>query len=161
MEDYEVRDVLRRATTPELFLTVQPGQLTPGNAQTATQLDLAIGVGNRAPEPANYAVLRLFLDERLSLARSGQFGRAGNVSTPSGEKLMVLSINWGIPSKLPIFREINFLVSEPPLTIFLPNQSTGNQIEYIIGYDILAPGFSTSKFGKLVFRDDSVEINLD
>ncbi|MGK6324651.1 helix-turn-helix domain-containing protein [Sphingomonas sp. DT-51] len=62
MEDYEVKDALRRASRSDLYLRVMsfPSALWPG------RLRVAVYIANRSDEPALYTGVTLNIDQRLA-----------------------------------------------------------------------------------------------
>jgi Putative DNA-binding domain len=73
MYDYEVRDVLRRATTPELWIdfNFDTGKTTSftfsSDGSESDQIKLLAVIGNKSQQPAAYAVIKLFIDEGFTV----------------------------------------------------------------------------------------------
>jgi len=86
MEDYEIRDALRRATTPELYveLAFATGNSAPiqfaHQAETSKPITLFVTVRNRSPQPAYYALVQIGIDTGLLLPTLNDFSlmRTGN-----------------------------------------------------------------------------------
>jgi hypothetical protein len=77
MEDYEMRDALRRATTPELYveLSFAAGETVPVEfayqSERSKPITLSVIVRNRSSQPAHYALVQVGIDTELSLAYAG------------------------------------------------------------------------------------------
>jgi hypothetical protein len=74
MYDYEIRDILRRATTPDLWIdfSFDPGfKATAVNFRPQTEVSdtikLHARIGNKSQQPATYAVIKLFIDKAFTL----------------------------------------------------------------------------------------------
>jgi predicted HTH transcriptional regulator len=66
MEDYEIRDTLRRATTPDLQATLRIGttRLEPSpHQQISKPVSLSVYLTNRSPQPAYHSVVYVGFDE--------------------------------------------------------------------------------------------------
>jgi hypothetical protein len=111
MEDYEIRDTLRRATTPTLQVMLSIGTNSTAKLQFAHQqetskpITLSLLVTNRSPQPAYHAVVYLGLDVDFGVPVNVGFDRA---SPPTGhaadEKLWFVK-RFASPPDLPIFQE--------------------------------------------------------
>jgi len=71
MEDYEIRDALRRATTPELYveLSFAAGETAPvefaHQSEFSKPITLFVIVRNRSSQPAPYALVQVGIDTEL------------------------------------------------------------------------------------------------
>jgi hypothetical protein len=109
MEDYEIRDVMRRSTTPNLYLTLQlrsgPKQqlrFTRGD-EKSDPIPLVFSIGNRSAQPASYVIVTIGLDPRLVISSTGDYGgplRNAGPDQPNRLKLLIRTPEW-----LPIFKE--------------------------------------------------------
>lgn len=83
MEDYEIRDTLRRATTPVLQVMLSIGANNTTQLQFAPQQEisrpvtLTVLVTNRSPQPAYHTVLYLGMDVDFEVPVNVGFDRAG------------------------------------------------------------------------------------
>jgi hypothetical protein len=74
MEDYEIRDVMRRGTAPDLEVSLKlhgNTSVTPKfrtNREISDPFTLTASVENLADEPALYYSLAIFIDDRLTTA---------------------------------------------------------------------------------------------
>jgi len=110
MEDYEIRDSLRRATTPSLQITLSMGvnniaQLLFAHGQEVSRpLTLTVLVANQSPQPAYHSVIYLGLDPDFSLPVNVGFDRAGPPAGYAADKIWFLK-RFTSPPDQPIFQE--------------------------------------------------------
>jgi hypothetical protein len=154
MEDYEIRDIHRRASTPDLWVEfrfdtgAKEKIIFQHEASQSNPISLHGILGNRSREPAMYSVIKIYLDARFTLVSSAGFSPAGTVKI-EGRSLNVISKAWAIPVNLPIFSEQPFALSEQPIRFSLAEEALG-WLEFLIGYDIRAPGFADQKLFRVV-----------
>jgi hypothetical protein len=114
MNDSEIRDTMRRATTPELIVRLS---LPRGAIQYAPRIEMSnpivmrIFVGNRSNQPAFHTLIQLGIDTDVTILHTGVF-------IPIGERTDEDDIpqNWlmhriSTPPELPIFKEVESEVS--------------------------------------------------
>lgn len=140
MADYEVKDTLRRASTPDLFLEFhwsRPVAMPGGLATTMT-----VGIGNRATEPAFYSLARLVLDQGLTPVYPPDFTVVDGAATINGVNIEVHEMHrhLKIPDHQPIFKEAKWSLAQIP-TIMTPNRA------YLIGQSVTCPGFADERWG--------------
>ena len=144
MEEYEVRDSSRRSETPDLSLRFSLASTPVPNANleqipSACTVLLTPVISNAAPAPANYVVINIFLDSRITTPGGTSGLTVGGETTLSVNeaeyKCRHLHMNHGIPGKLPIFQGTNFRLLDHPLRaeIAEPNK-------YLVAYELAAPG---------------------
>ncbi len=110
MEEYEIRDVSRRGEVPDLRIEFTlPKTEVIMNQETGMSepFGLSGGIFNDALEPAKYAIITIFIDARLKVEQFHDFTVREGVSLPLGDKeypVTSLTLNWGIPNKMPIFQ---------------------------------------------------------
>lgn len=81
MNDSEIRDTMRRATTPKLFVKLQladggPQSVKfPPGQEISEPVTLQVFVGNRSPQPAFHTVVLIGLDAGLALRTAGDFSQ--------------------------------------------------------------------------------------
>lgn len=147
MFDHEVRDVMRRASAPELYfdyLFSQTGE---------DRFDLRVIIGNRSSEPALYGITTLTFDEQLLLAdvksASGEFKtREAMISAYGGDHpAMAYVRNFNLPGDLPIFQEQVWLWLSASIEIKRATQ-------YPIQHRIACPGFAGTRTGSISRRDN-------
>jgi hypothetical protein len=151
MYDYEIRDILHRATTPELWIdfNFDTGKTTsinfaPDNS-VSTPINLVANIGNKSQQPASYAVVAVFIDELFNLTSAAGLNHVRVANNFRRHSLKGLSLNWGVPQKLPIFAEVMFCLTDGPFAFTLDSNSIKCS-DFYIGYEILTAGFSTRKY---------------
>ena len=155
MHDYEIRDVLHRATTPELWIkfSFDNGSSTniilraDSDVSHPTRLNAAIG--NSSREPALYAVIDIYIDLLCETQKPPEFKEIPGIFHHDEHQLKQYSLNWGIQGHLPIFAEAMFNLATIPFSFTMSVASLRVPLFYI-GYKILAPGFSTTKLIRVV-----------
>ena len=126
MEDYEIRDILRRANSPDLRLNFS---VVGGNTVNLTflpeqpisqEIELTISIENISEEPASYAVIDIYMDTSIKIIDAAGMQVTENLMVSienisekdtsflalqlipeSKIPLNRFNLNWGIPSKLP------------------------------------------------------------
>jgi Putative DNA-binding domain len=111
MEDYEIRDTLRRATTPELH--VEPAFATgsmahiqfPHQSEISNPITIVVTIKNRSSQPAYHALLQVGIDTDLPLRMPNDFFQMG--ITGDDQQQYWLAHRFNSPPALPIFKEID------------------------------------------------------
>ena len=151
MEDYEIRDIFRRATRAEPFATISFSngrttidvELEHGSDHSAP-IGLNITLGNRSSQPAYYSVFHLYIDSRLFVTSTGSLEGLGQLSTNDGRNLNTYVKKMGIPGSFPLFKEMSFTLCHPSFTFKVPSLILDNNHTFLIGYD---PGPSHDPMG--------------
>ncbi len=154
MEDYEVKDAMRRATSSEPFIYFAL-RLTK-NAEGADRARLTAYIGNRSSEPMMYAHIKVFVATTLF---AGEQPNPGTWSFAEGKlqignladqiPIQLLTSNHSVPGSMPIFKETEFSL----LDLDLPFPTPGN---YHIGYEIACPGFTHFAAGEVFFNGNKL-----
>jgi hypothetical protein len=143
MEDYEIRETMRRSRTPNLSVTLRlnrnesaPLVADPGQPFT-NAIALNAFVSNASTEPALYTIITVGLDTELRIVDHADFDSFGE------EEHLGHTYNWakrsiGIPDSFPIFKEAGHVPSS--LLIALPaNQLEGERL-FRIRTSVQTPG---------------------
>ena len=149
MEDYEVKDAMRRASSSEPFIyfTISCFQ----NGEGADRVRLQAHIGNASAEPVLYATIKIIFgpsllsDERPHI--NDWTGGDGVLSIGvEGDRppVYIYSKNLSIPGSMPIFKEQEFVLFE----LERPLPSAGH---HYLGYDIKCPGYAHSLVGQVLF----------
>ncbi|MEH2359270.1 AlbA family DNA-binding domain-containing protein [Nostoc sp.] len=168
MEDYEIRDILRRATTPDLHFNfllsgqdIAPIQFSQDHL-FSEEVDLIIAVENRAEEAAFYAVMNVFIDSTLKLSNFGDLKMVENlfINFKDDEKISVtqLSQNWGIQGKMPIFKGTNFRITDTPIKLAVPKEHADTEKEYICAWQISSPGMTNVGYFTFVLKNNCLAV---
>jgi hypothetical protein len=131
MEDYEIRDISRRAVTPDLFITLS---LPQGNTAPVEPLygqdhskpvPLIARIANRSIAPAYYTIVTIGLDTSLIVTSDPAFNNIGTFTEPDGHRLNFFRYQIGIPSSFPIFREATMPLEPTPRRLAVAARSRG------------------------------------
>lgn len=141
MEEYEVRDVSRRLEIPDLRIGVPTGPFTltfEADGTGSKPIELNLHLSNESLVPSEYAVIQLYVDERIGLASHGEMNDLGKATANDLGKewaLHGLQMNWGVPGKMPIFFGHVYGLSHPPISLAIPRGDS----EYLFVSMVTAP----------------------
>jgi hypothetical protein len=156
MADYEIRDIMRRASTPDLWI-----KFAFMGGQTRTTLDFRGGsfaaalhlnpeIGNRSSTPAEYAVIILYVDAFLHPVHSPPSLRHIGNTKLNGQEFLVYQMHW-TPPRLPIFAETMLPIAEGGIAFTVQPELRGVG-ELWFGYKIQSPGFADEKFVRAIMQ---------
>ncbi|WP_187434732.1 AlbA family DNA-binding domain-containing protein [Bradyrhizobium cytisi] len=146
MEHYEVRDMFRRATNPDLTIEFffdkmkkqQALQHTP-NAEDHGPVGMTPVISNRSNAPAMYAVSIIFIDAGLTVLTT-EYEKLG-VTRFNGHQVVPYRLRFYPNKSMPIFKEQPTLM--PALGIIVPLNMINRPNDYLIGFEVRAPGCHT------------------
>jgi hypothetical protein len=157
MEDYEIRDVMRRSTTPDLYLKLQ---LRTGETQQlrftsadrkSDPIPLLFTIGNRSSQPATHVIVSIGLDARLAISSTGSY--LGPFTQKGAEHLRFLKLLIRPPEWLPIFKEAQEdELSERELHVRIPADHSIPK-EFVITTTLQTPGFTREQRWHLIDED--------
>lgn len=166
MQDYEIRDMLRRGADPEPFLDVsfEGGRLQYplGRVDMPEQhrsVPLHMAIGNHSKEPAYYSILTLVVDNDLRVQSTGEFNPTGN-GQKNGTRVNYFTRRFSIPEFFPLFREAKHNVSNPPFRILIDPQYYGTHTDFLFGYEIKVPGSAVGAVGFIQLRDATLTLTV-
>jgi Putative DNA-binding domain len=149
MEDYEIRDTLRRATTPELHveLTFATGPVAsivfPHQSELSNPIGIIVTVTNRSSQPAFHAFVSIGIDTELPLRTADDFQPMGR--TGFDQQQYWLGHRFISPPDMPIFKEIDHLEDHRLfLTIAYPSSLLGEHIFHLTT-SIQTPGYTATE----------------
>jgi hypothetical protein len=150
MHDYEIKDIMRRATTPDLYT-----EITFDNKQTARSIDAVMSTGfsntvvlhctvkNRSSAPAYHVIVDFLIDSDLAVPFAlDPFKQVGERDQPPGPKMKIFHRAINSPPQMPIFREGESEHHTAALAIQIPNSMLNSSIIWL-ETAIQAPGVST------------------
>jgi hypothetical protein len=149
MEDYEVKDVLHRASTPVLDVALA-FRNTGSSAQArlfvrgdrCDPIHLEFTVSNLSNKPAEYAILNVYVDSLFAISNTFNFQpRIQNVER-FGAACQLIAANLGLPTSPPLFREYPEIAGS--MSIALLANKIG-VLRLVLGCDICTPGFIRRK----------------
>ncbi len=158
MEEYEIRDISRRNSSPDLELDV----LLYGNGDLAKDtnghpfIELQGLITNLSQTAAEYAVISIFIDDRLEIKETGgmkdypTFMPFGNNKTLYVNRL---ELEWYIPQKMPIFNGHSYHVTEDRkfIKLNLPANAFEMNEKFLLASNIKAPGM-TERYKKYIIQ---------
>jgi hypothetical protein len=159
MEDYEIRDTLRRATTPDLLATLALASESQTLVyQHMNEISLPVGlivrVGNRSNQPAFYVVVRVGLDSELALRAPGHFQQAGTC-TEQGVHFHWLERRMSSPPELPLFKEAD--PWQGTFTFGVRSSQAGAS-EFWLTTVVQSPGFEDKQCWTLIARGGTLTL---
>jgi hypothetical protein len=148
MHDYEIKDIMRRATTPDLdvLLWFPHGQTFavefPPNQELSKTFFLNCTVTNRSPTPAYYAIVEVGIDEDLIIPFPLEpFIQVNTVEHSPTEKLRMFRRTISAPPGVPIFKEASHDSHTAQIALQLPSKLLGSSVVYLETH-VSAPGVS-------------------
>ena len=160
MNDSEVRDTMRRATTPELYVKLalprgdNVGVEFAYQSEVSKPIILGIAIGNRSNQPALYTLLRLGVDANIGVSGSNQLNLAGPLSDGTSPPLNWWERRLAVPNDLPIFKEAELNASQFSLSlIFHSRQIDAYKVtDFRVATLVQTPGYSASENWTLRLR---------
>ena len=150
MNDLEVRDTMRRATTPELFVTLVLGS----GQQTTIEFDrgqeiskpitLRVVIGNRSPQPAYHTIVLIGLDDGLLLRTPGDFGQTAAPPNEPGPRKHWVTRKLSLPPGQPIFQEADPDLSALSLTFSVRSEHLQSTL-FLLATIVQTPGYSATE----------------
>jgi hypothetical protein len=110
MHDYEIRDIMRRSTTPDLFLDLKLPRGDYGafdyapHQEMSKPVPLRLVIGNRSSQPAHFTVIHIGISDSIKVLHPGDFDVTG-VNGEGANKQVWLIRRMSTPPHLPIFQE--------------------------------------------------------
>ena len=156
MEEYEVRDTSRRGEVPDMSVSfsarVAGSTTNQGSDSPLLPIALTATIINESPTPAEYCVIKVFVDKRLAMfGFPSEFRKVADQQLTFGGAIIdceSLHINFGIPGKLPIFQGANFSLLDQPISVSPPIPGA-----YLLGCELIAPGMGRRLNSALLYWD--------
>jgi hypothetical protein len=149
MEDYEIRDTLRRATTPTLRIMLSIGTKNTAQLQFAPHQEiskpvtLSVLVTNQSPQPAYHALIYLGLDVDFGVPVNVGFDRCGPPTGHASDEKIWFVRRFISPPDLPIFQE----ATPAPLALnFSIASGFINSSYFDITTVVQTPGYTSSDY---------------
>lgn len=158
MEDYEIKDAMRRSTAGIPYLRFDWSTL-PLEEDQPTKAKLRIYAGNLANEPIMFALIKVAIDLRLIPSeinfsdwevRRDVVAHFDNQNWPS----VLLTRNVMPTQHMPFFKETEWLL----LDIIVPIPPRDS---YLISYEFLAPGADKKLGGLFVIDEGEISTEFD
>jgi hypothetical protein len=162
MEDYEIRDVLRRARSPDLAMScyLLPKSIKRLEKDGGDWMTFALDfqVFNNSTEPALYASFFARFDRGLQVTSAGNnFEHRGlNPAEFLGNEVKFLTYSraWIVPNEFPILKEQPMNVGRFHLTFLISNLPK----RFIMGLGLRAPGCAQDDYGWIDYDDGNLDL---
>jgi hypothetical protein len=165
--DYEVKDVMRRASTAELDVALAlPIQVSSAHARLVFRggkqsepIRVQFTVSNLSRKPAEYAILSAYADKLFTISDPLNFHHTLNIVERFGRDCHSISANLGLPGSPPLFREYPEIAGS--FAVSLPANQTFQRV--VLGCEICTPGFVRRKLwvgsilNQTLYLDDGVD----
>jgi hypothetical protein len=152
MHDYEIKDVMRRSTTPILYVkfAFPNGERTtlnfPANKDSADEVRLLGTLGNRSSQPAFHAFIRVGISTSLPIIeKSVPWVNSGTEETEDFGKVAWIYQRLSSPPALPIFKEMEQPLDEVGIPIRFHERTLAQSHRWPIIIEIHSPGFSSTE----------------
>jgi hypothetical protein len=151
MADYEVRDAMRRATTPELFIRIS---LPRGDnasiefahgSEISKPVILSVFLGNRSVQPAFHTIVQLGIDARIQILSNGEFTPVGQRAEGGHASQNWLTRSLSIPPELPVFKEAELALSQKSLALGFHSQLLQSVHRFTITTLVQTPGYTATE----------------
>jgi len=165
MEDYQIRDALRRETTAKPYVEFtfaersKVGTFIDRNPNGLFIFRLHAFVSNKSNQPAFYSVVTLLISNCVKLASQGDIHELVDYKDERGNSYHALRKKYGIPGDFPIFKEAQIPISTRPIAIGV-DSTTRQDGSFPIGYEVLTPGYHAVEFGLVRCRYDRLTIDF-
>src|SRR5262249_26605319 len=162
MEDYQVRDTMRRATTPELYVRLSlprgVGIEFAHQSEMSKPIILNALVGNRSAQPAFHTFVQLGIDTDISILLNGDF-------TPVGERTDADDVpqNWlmrriSTPPEPPIFKEADLDLTRSSMSLGFHSQLLTRDHRFRITTLVKTPGYSASEHWTILQQGQHLQL---
>jgi hypothetical protein len=163
MEDYEVRDALRRATTPELHLDLSfaTGRIAhiefPSPSERSKPISVIATITNHAVQPACHALVKVGVDTDLPLRTLGNFYQI----TGDDPQQYWLGYQFSSPPGMPIFKEMDPAMGlRLDFTISYPLAQSGRDRLFRVTTSVQTPGYSATDNWIIHARGNALELSV-
>jgi hypothetical protein len=163
MEDYEIKDVMRRATTPDLYveLAFASGDTQiieyASHQEMSKPFPIIATISNRSVQAAEYAFVEIGVDPELAIVFDGAYTRLGKRPDPRG-----ISLNWYRltiqPPRVPIFRESAQKLAAQDFIFGFHSRLLSGERLFDFAVSIAAPGFMNTSYWTAQSRGASLRL---
>jgi len=126
MQDYEIRDVMRRSTTPQPFVKLLFGGgasstklIYDPDKESSRGVPLHAQISNRSSEPAMYTQVTIGIDDGLDVVSIGEYQKVGT-RQEGKQRFNLLRRQWSVADRFPIFKEATFYLVDVPVSVAVP-----------------------------------------
>ena len=165
MEDYEVRDVMKRASTPDLFVRLsflggirQKLEFSRGE-ETSQPFNLIGHILNHSTQPAYHAIVEIGLDTDLVVISRGSFEQTSEADNDRGTPMNWFRCSFASPPGLPIFKERMMELSKNVIMLAVHPQHLGIHGLFDLTVMISAPGFASTEHWAIQYRGGTLVLH--
>jgi Schlafen, AlbA_2 len=164
MDDYEVRDMMRRATTPEPFVGLSfAGGMNASieyahESEISKPIILKAFIGNRSRQPAYHTLILFGIDTDIQiLTHEDSFVPVGERTDPDG-----IPQNWIIlakttPPNMPIFQEAYFILTDT-LALGFHSRLLRGEHRFRVTTTVQTPGFAATEYWTILLRGNTLRL---
>jgi len=151
MEDYEIRDALRRATTPELYieLSFATGQSAPvefvDQSELSKPITLSVIVRNRSSQPAHYALVQVGIDAELPIQSLGPDFFSMRITGDDQQRQHWLGHRFISPPGMPIFKEADDALHRLSLFFSYPSSRRAGDTIFYLTTSVQTAGYAATE----------------
>jgi hypothetical protein len=159
MEDYEIRDALRRATTPELyvelsFATGETAVVEFGHqSEHSKPITLTATVRNRSSQPAHYALVQVGIDAELPIQSLGADFSSMRITGDGQQRQHWLGHQFRSPPGMPIFKEADDALHRLSLFFTYPSSRRAGATVFYLTTSVQTVGYAATENWTIHHRD--------
>jgi hypothetical protein len=166
MNDSEVRDTMRRATTPELYIRLSlprgdnAGIEFAHGSEMSKPVTLSAFIGNRSSQPAFHSLVRLGIDSSIAILTNGLFTPEGERTEPGMPPQTWLMRRVSTPPELPIFKEVESDITRSSVTLGFKSKLCGGDTlhHFRVTIVIQTPGYASTEHWVIRHRGEHLEL---
>jgi hypothetical protein len=165
MEDYEIRDVMKRATTPDLLVSLS---FSDGNRQklefvsgeeTSRGVGLLVSIVNRSAQPAFHMIVEIGFVTDLRAKSFGIYESLGVSDNELGTPMKWFRWSLASPPGLPVFKEYPMSLASHPILLAVHPQELGIHGIFDLTVMTSAPGFSSTEHWAIEYRGGTLVLH--
>ncbi|WP_461331728.1 AlbA family DNA-binding domain-containing protein [Bradyrhizobium diazoefficiens] len=164
MHDYEIRDIMRRSTTPDLHVVLSFGSGNKFTVQYASHQELSqtflldCTVINNSATPATFAIVEVLIDyDIVNPFALDPFIQVGAIDQAPAPKLRIFRRTISAPPQLPIFKEAVADSHKAQIALQLPSSFLGSTYTHL-QTKIMAQGVSRHEDWGIITKGATMEL---
>ncbi|MGY3445526.1 AlbA family DNA-binding domain-containing protein [Bradyrhizobium sp. USDA 4473] len=150
MHDYEIRDIMRRSTTPHLYVKFSFLDKRDrahfdykANEEISKPVLLLGTLGNQSPQPAHYAMVRVGISSSIGIRQGPPWITPVVEETEDYGQLAWVSQVISVPPNLPVFKELEQPLDQRGIALFFHSRTLAQSHRWPVVVEILCPGFTS------------------
>jgi hypothetical protein len=162
MHDYEIRDLLRRADSPELIVRFrfENNQSTMPMPKPDVPFEMNVELENLSSEPALYSCFEFYFDKRLHVVNTAGLKFWRDFHIPNMTEVVVTRLQkiLQVPEDFPLLKGTTVNFGPPMITLCVRMENFGASGEFLVGYSAVTAGFHSVKFAIISVENESLKI---